>query len=47
MNRIYELQERIKGEWEKIAVEKCLKLVESMPKRVGLVLKTKEGYTKY
>jgi hypothetical protein len=47
VKRIHELQERIEGEWKKIAVEKCLKLVESMPKRVGSVLKAKEGYTKY
>jgi hypothetical protein len=47
MNRIHELYKRIEGEWEKIALEKCLILVESMPKRVGSVLKAKEGYTKY
>jgi hypothetical protein len=37
----------VEVEWEKIAVEECRKLVESMPKRVRAVLKAKGGYTKY
>jgi hypothetical protein len=39
--------ERIQVEWEEIAVDKCQKLIESMPKRVRAVLKAKGGYTKY
>src|SRR6266567_8496475 len=44
---IHELWERIQVEWEKIAVEECQKLVESMPRRIQTVLKAKGGYTKY
>ena len=33
--------------WKEIAVEKCQKLIESMPKRVQAVLKAKGGYTMY
>ena len=44
---IYELWERIHVKWEKIAVEECQKLIESMPRRVQAVLKAKGGYTKY
>jgi hypothetical protein len=47
MNRTHEFQERIEVEWERIAVEECQTLVESMPKRVRAVLKAKGGYTRY
>ena len=33
--------------WEKISVEKCQNLIESMPRRIQAVLKAKGGYTKY
>ena len=46
-NRVHELWDRIEAEWEKIAVEECQKLIESMPRRVQAVLKAKGGYTKY
>ena len=33
--------------WNKISAEVCQGLIESMPRRVEAVLKTKGGYTKY
>ena len=43
----YELWERVQVEWERILVEECQKMIESMPRRVKEVLKAKSGYTKY
>lgn len=37
----------LKHEWQKISQEECFKLVESMPKRVAAVIKSKGGPTKY
>ena len=44
---IQELWERVEVEWEKIPKEECVKLIQSMPRRVAAVLKAKGGYTKY
>ena len=44
---IEELWKRVEAEWEKIPKEECLKLINSMPRRVAAVLKAKGGYTKY
>ena len=44
---IQELWKRIEEEWEKISVEECQKLIESMPRRIQAVLRAKGGYTKY
>ena len=44
---ILELWERVQDEWEKIDIEICQKLIESLPKRVEAVIKAKGGYTKY
>ena len=44
---IMELWERVQGEWEKIGVEECQKLMESLPRRMDTVIKAKGGYTKY
>ena len=46
-NGIHELWERVQVEWERIPVEECQKLIESMPRRIQAVLKSKGGYTKY
>ena len=46
-NGILELWERIQVEWDKIPVEECQKLIESMSRRIEAVLRTKGGYTKY
>ena len=46
-NGIHELCERVQVEWERIPVEECQKLIESMPRRVQAVLKAKGGYTGY
>ena len=46
-NGIYELWERVQVEWDRIRVEECQKLIESMPRRVQAVLRAKGGYTKY
>ena len=42
-----ELWERIEAEWNKIGVDDCLKLIESMPKRIEAVLKAKGMWTDY
>lgn len=44
---ILELWTRVEIEWEKIAQAECVRLIESMPNRINLVLKAKGGYTKY
>lgn len=44
---IDELWERVELEWEKIPVQACIDLIESMPRRIAAVLKAKGGYTKY
>ena len=42
-----ELWERVEEEWEKIGVEVCQNLIESMPRRIVALLKAKGGYIKY
>jgi transposase len=42
-----ELWQRVQTEWTNIPVEECVKLIESMPRRVAAVLEAKGGYTKY
>lgn len=42
-----ELWNRFVSEWRSIPVERCLKLIESMPDRIQAVLKAKGGHTKY
>ena len=42
-----ELWKRVDEEWNKIRVEVCQNLIESMPRRVQAVVKAKGGYTKY
>jgi hypothetical protein len=42
-----ELWRRVDEEWNKIPVEVCQKLIESMPRRVEAVIKAKGAYTKY
>lgn len=42
-----ELERRIEVEWNKIPVEVCRNLVESMPKRLAAVIKAKGGHTRY
>ena len=44
---IHELWERLQEEWNKIEPSVCQNLIESMPRRVEVVLKAKGGYTKY
>jgi hypothetical protein len=44
---INELWERVEAEWNKITAEECMRLIESMPRRVQAVLKAKGGHTKY
>jgi hypothetical protein len=44
---IDELWERVEAEWEKIPAQACVDLIESMPRRIAAVLKTKGGHTKY
>jgi transposase len=44
---IHELWERVQTELDKIPVQVCTELIESMPRRVDAVLKAKGGYTKY
>lgn len=42
-----ELWERVEAEWNKISIDTCRKLIDSMPNRIEAVLKAKGGYTKY
>jgi transposase len=46
-NGIHELWDRVQEEWERIPVKECQKLIESMPRRVQVVLRAKGGYIKY
>jgi 4-alpha-glucanotransferase len=39
--------DRMEEEWERIPKEECIKLIESMPRRISVVLKAKGWYTKY
>lgn len=55
--RIEQQEERAKGvhelwgkaaeEWEKITVEECRRLIESMPNRLKELVRKKGGHTKY
>ena len=42
-----ELWERIEVEWEKIQKNTCLKLIESIPKRMKAVIKVKGKWINY
>jgi hypothetical protein len=42
-----ELWERIQEQWNKITPDECLRLIDSMPRRVQAVLKAKGGWTDY
>lgn len=44
---IRELWERTEQVWNEITPEKCLDLIDSMPRRIKAVLKAKGGYTSY
>jgi transposase len=44
---ILELWEHVEAEWDKIPMEVCVNLIDSMPRRIAAVLKAKGGYTKY
>jgi hypothetical protein len=44
---IHELWERVQAEWDAIPAQVCIDLIESMPRRVAEVLKSRGGYTKY
>jgi hypothetical protein len=43
----HELWDRLVVEWNRIPVETCQKLIESMPRRIEAVIKAKGGHTKY
>ena len=44
---ITDLWNRVETEWNLIPQQVCLNLIESMPRRVAAVLKSKGGHTKY
>ena len=44
---VHELWERVEESWEKIPKDVCINLIDSMPRRIAVVLKAKGGYTKY
>ena len=46
-NGMLELWERIETEWDKIENDACLNLIESLPRRIGAVLKAKGMWTDY
>lgn len=43
----HELWDRLEVEWNKIPVEMCQRLIESMPRRLQACIKAKGGHTKY
>ncbi len=44
---VWEVWERVAEVWDNIEPEVCQNLIESMPRRVGAVIKAKGGHTKY
>jgi hypothetical protein len=40
---IHELWERVQVEWDKITMEKCLKVIFNMPESIQAVFKAKGG----
>ena len=42
-----ELWERVQAKWDEIDKEMCMKLIESMPRRIDAVLKSKGMWTNY
>lgn len=44
---VHELWVRARTEWEKITIETCRALIESMPRRVEAVIKARGGHAKY
>ena len=42
---VHELWDQVQVEWERIPKEVCRNLIESMPRRVGPVVKAKESKT--
>ena len=44
---VKDLWEAFEEEWEKVDAVTCQKLIESMPKRLALVIKARGGSTKY
>ena len=44
---VHDLWDCLVEEWERIPVEVCRKLIESMPRRIEAVIKAKGGNTKY
>ena len=44
---VTKLWKRTKERWKGILQEKCQRLIESMSKRIRVVIKAKRGYTKY
>ena len=44
---VWEVWDRASEVWENLEPEMCQNLIESMPRRVGAVMKAKGGHTKY
>ena len=44
---IHSLWQYVDEKWNKISVEVCQKLIETMPKRIQAVIEAKGGHTKY
>lgn len=44
---IDQLWQRVETQWENIPRQKCIDLIESMPRRVAAVLKARGGHTNY
>ena len=45
--RDYQNCGRVAEEWNSITPETCQRLIESMPRRIQVVIKSKGGHTKY
>ena len=44
---ILELWDKVEEKWNKILLEVCQNLIESMSRHIEAVIKAKGGYTKY
>lgn len=44
---VRDLWERVQDEWNKISKEECVRLIESMPRRIAAVLEANGRHTKY
>ena len=42
-----DLWDKLQDIWNNIEIEKCIKLIETVPKRINDIIKAKGGYTQW